>query len=190
MRTTSDADALLRSIHGRYSGMLRGFVIALPYDAALADDVVQETLLRAWQNPDILTRPEPVVRAWLFTVARNLVTDDLRSARNRREITVETLPEGAHDDDTERLFERWVIAEALATLPADHQAVITGAYHGGKSIAQLATDGIRTVVSTWTGDGGARTIGLSAATATPGDEITRIELTALPSGTLLAATDH
>lgn len=166
MRTTSDADALLRSIHGRYSGMLRGFVIALPYDAALADDVVQETLLRAWQNPDILT------------------------ARNRREITVETLPEGAHDDDTERLFERWVIAEALATLPADHQAVITGAYHGGKSIAQLATDGIRTVVSTWTGDGGVRTVGLSAATATPGDEITRIELTALPSGTLLAATDH
>lgn len=51
-------------------------------------------------------------------------------------------------------------------------------------------DGIRTVVSTWTGDGGARTVGLSAATATPGDEITRIELTALPSGTLLAATDH
>lgn len=140
MKTTTDADALLRGIHERYSGMLRGFVIALPYDVALADDVVQETLLRAWQNPDILTRPEPVVRAWLCTVARNLVTDDLRSARRRREVTVETMPEQAHDDDTERLFERWVIAEALSTLPADHQAVISGAYHGGKSIAQLAAD--------------------------------------------------
>lgn len=136
----TDADRLLRTAHDRYSGMLRGFVISLSSDAALADDVVQETLLRAWQNPEILTRPEPVVRAWLCRVARNLVTDDLRSARRRREVVVETLPEGAHDDDTDRLFERWVIAEALSTLPADHRAVISGAYHGGKSVAQLASD--------------------------------------------------
>lgn len=136
----TDADRLLRTAHDRYSGMLRGFVISLPYDAALADDVVQETLLRAWQNPEILTRPEPVIRAWLCRVARNLVTDDLRSARRRREVVVEALPEGAHDDDTDRLFERWVIAEALSTLPADHQAVISGAYHGGRSVAQLADD--------------------------------------------------
>ncbi|MFS0894516.1 sigma-70 family RNA polymerase sigma factor [Microbacterium sp. 179-I 3D3 NHS] len=136
----TDPDRLLRKAHNRYSGMLRGFVISLARDAALADDVVQETLLRAWQNPEILTRPDPVVRAWLCTVARNLVTDDLRSARRRREIVTDTLPEAEHDDDTDRLFERWVIAEALATLPADHRAVITGAYHGGKSIAQLATE--------------------------------------------------
>jgi RNA polymerase sigma-70 factor (ECF subfamily) len=136
----TDADRLLRITHHRYSGMLRGFIISLPYDPALADDVVQETLLRAWQNPEILTRPEPVIRAWLCRVARNLVTDDLRSARRRREIAVETIPEAAHEDDTDRLFERWVIAEAMSTLPADHQAVISGAYHGGKSVAQLATD--------------------------------------------------
>lgn len=120
--------------------MLRGFVISLADDSALADDVVQETLLRAWQHPGILTRPEPVVRAWLCRVARNLVTDDLRSARRRREIVVETLPESAHDDDTDRLFERWIIAEAVSTLPADHQSVINGAYHGDRSVAQLATD--------------------------------------------------
>ncbi|WP_223622869.1 sigma-70 family RNA polymerase sigma factor [Microbacterium sp. EST19A] len=136
----TDTDRLLRNAHDRYSGMLRGFVISLPYDAALADDVVQETLLRAWQHAEILTRPEPVVRAWLCKVARNMVIDDLRSARRRREIVVETLPESAHDDDTDRLFERWIIAEALSTLPADQKAVISGAYHGGRSVAQLATE--------------------------------------------------
>ena len=136
----TDPDRLLRNAHDRYAGMLRGFVISLPYDAALADDVVQETLLRAWQHHEILTRPEPVVRAWLCAVARNLVTDDLRSARSRREIVVGTLPECAHDDDTDRLFERWVIAEALSTLSVDHQAVINGAYRGGRSVAQLAID--------------------------------------------------
>lgn len=140
MNATSNADALLHGIHDRYAGMLRGFVIGLAYDPVLADDIVQETLLRAWQNPGILERPEPVVRAWLCTVARNLVTDDLRSARRRREVTVETLPETGQDDETDRIFERWIIAEALSTLPADHRAAIDGAYYGGKSVSQLATE--------------------------------------------------
>lgn len=50
--------------------------------------------------------------------------------------------------------------------------------------------GIRTVVATWSGDGETRTTGLSAATSTPLDEISRIELSAAPSGALLAATDY
>ncbi|WP_144875187.1 sigma-70 family RNA polymerase sigma factor [Microbacterium sp. 1.5R] len=138
--SSTDADELLRNIHHRYSGMLRGFIIRMPYDAAAADDVVQETLLRAWQRPEILNRPEPVIRAWLCRVARNLVADELRSARHRREIPVDRMPESAGDDDTDRLFDRWIVSEALSTLPADHSAVIRGAYHGGRSVAQLATD--------------------------------------------------
>ena len=138
--SSTDADELLRSIHHRYAGMLRGFVIGLAYDAAAADDVVQETLLRAWQRPEILTRPEPVIRVWLCRVARNLVTDDLRSARHRREIPVDALPESIGDDETDRIFDRWMVSEALSTLPADHRAVIRGAYHGGRSVAQLAAD--------------------------------------------------
>ncbi|WP_223622870.1 zf-HC2 domain-containing protein [Microbacterium sp. EST19A] len=57
-------------------------------------------------------------------------------------------------------------------------------------LAVVDADGIRTVVATWAGDGTSRTAGLSATTATPADEITRIELSAAASGRLLAATDH
>ncbi|MDQ0727857.1 anti-sigma factor [Microbacterium sp. W4I20] len=50
--------------------------------------------------------------------------------------------------------------------------------------------GMRHVVATWTGDGGARTTGLSAATSTSLDQIARVELSATPSGILLAAIDY
>lgn len=50
--------------------------------------------------------------------------------------------------------------------------------------------GIRRVVATWTGDGKPRSEGLTAATSTPRDDIARIELTAAPSGTVLAAASN
>jgi predicted anti-sigma-YlaC factor YlaD len=60
----------------------------------------------------------------------------------------------------------------------------------GYELTVIDADGVRTVVSTWVGDGRSHTTGLSATTATPADEITRIELSAAGSGMLLAAADH
>jgi RNA polymerase sigma-70 factor (ECF subfamily) len=72
---------LLRLLQEAFGPGLRRFVMRLTADGMFADDVVQETLIRAWQHPAVLQRPEPAVRAWLFTVARHLVIDDRRSAR-------------------------------------------------------------------------------------------------------------
>ena len=48
----SDQEAeLLRSLNVAYGPALRRFVTGLTGDGALADDVVQETLIRAWQHP-------------------------------------------------------------------------------------------------------------------------------------------
>ncbi|MHB8274436.1 MAG: sigma factor [Dermatophilaceae bacterium] len=43
-------------------------------------DIVQETLLRAWRNPKVLDQAQGSARAWLFTVARHLVIDEWRTA--------------------------------------------------------------------------------------------------------------
>jgi RNA polymerase sigma-70 factor (ECF subfamily) len=76
----------------------------------------------------------------MFTVARNLVIDDYRSARRRHELTVDELPERAVDDHTDALFESLLIEEALATLSYEHRAVIVRAYYGGLSIAEVARE--------------------------------------------------
>ncbi|WP_435748226.1 anti-sigma factor family protein [Microbacterium sp. PMB16] len=62
----------------------------------------------------------------------------------------------------------------------------------GHDYVLIVTDiaGTRQVVATWTGDGEPRTTGLSATTSTALAEIARIELSAMPSGILLAAADH
>lgn len=131
-------DQLLRSLHAAHAPALTRFVIRLTGDRALADDVVQETLLRAWQRPQVLERSEPAVKAWLFTVARNLVVDDRRSARVRHEIGTDRLPEVTSADRTDAVLDAMLIADAIGGLSPEHRAVIVHAYYRGESTAQLA----------------------------------------------------
>ena len=84
---------LLRALAEEHGPALWRYVVRLTGSAALADDVVQETLLRAWRRPEVLDQSESSARAWLFTVARHLVIDERRSAHARHEIGTDELPE-------------------------------------------------------------------------------------------------
>ncbi|MGV0798998.1 sigma factor, partial [Mycolicibacterium elephantis] len=74
-------------MHDAHGQSLLRYVLRLTRgDMPFAEDVVQESLLRLWRRPEVLAQPSESVRAWLFTVARNQVIDDRRSARFGREL--------------------------------------------------------------------------------------------------------
>ncbi|REE96594.1 sigma-70 family RNA polymerase sigma factor [Thermomonospora umbrina] len=138
MGPTAD-ERLLRSLYAEHGGPLLGYVLRLTGgDRQQAEDVVQETLLRAWRHPEALTgRP---VRPWLFTVARNLVVDAHRARRSRPpEIGLsEQAAIPTEGDDIDRALESWSVAEALADLSPSHRAVILETYYRGRSVAEAA----------------------------------------------------
>ena len=76
--------ALMRVLYDEHAAALWRYAVRLTGDQARAEDVVQETLLRAWQHPEV-TDGDRSARAWLFTVARNMIIDERRSARFRSE---------------------------------------------------------------------------------------------------------
>ena len=75
---------LMRVLYDEHAAALWRYAVRLTGDQARAEDVVQETLLRAWQHPEVTDGDRPA-RAWLFTVARNMIIDERRSARFRSE---------------------------------------------------------------------------------------------------------
>ncbi|HWM33476.1 MAG TPA: sigma-70 family RNA polymerase sigma factor [Pseudolysinimonas sp.] len=136
---TDEAEAL-RALADAHSAVLWRYAVRLTGDTAGADDIVQETLLRAWRTPRILSQPPESTRAWLFTVARNLVIDEFRSARRRHELPTGDLPETAERDRTDGLFEALLVEEALGGLAYEHRSVIVHSYYGGRSIAETARE--------------------------------------------------
>ncbi|WP_414018072.1 sigma-70 family RNA polymerase sigma factor, partial [Mycobacterium avium] len=111
--------------------------------AGQSEDVGQETLLRAWQHPEVIGDTERSARAWLFTVARNMIIDDRRSARFRNVVgSTDTAgaPEQSTPDEVNAALDRLLIADAMAPLSAEHRAVIDRSYHRGWNTGQTAKD--------------------------------------------------
>jgi len=134
----ADDAELLRALHDAHGPDLLRFALRLTDDRQQAEDVVQETLLRAWRKPDVLTQDDDVARAWMFTVARNLVIDDRRSARHRREVDTAEVPERAGGGSTEDVLDVLLIADALAALSPEHRAVVVDAYYLGLTVPEIA----------------------------------------------------
>jgi RNA polymerase sigma-70 factor (ECF subfamily) len=95
-------------------------------------------LLRAWKKPAILEQSDESARAWLFTVVRNIVIDDRRSARHAREILTDEPPERHQSDGTDAQLDAWVLGDALASLSLEHRTAVVNAYYLGQTVAEIA----------------------------------------------------
>jgi RNA polymerase sigma-70 factor (ECF subfamily) len=129
---------LLRALHEEHGPDLLRYAMRHTHDRQFAEDVVQETFARAWKHPGRVAGDRGSARSWLFTVARNLIVDDLRSARHNREQTLEAVPEASTSDDVDAILDRILLADALASLSPEHRVVIIDAYYLGRPLREVA----------------------------------------------------
>jgi RNA polymerase sigma-70 factor (ECF subfamily) len=145
-RATGAADAeaaLMKALYDEHAAALWRYALRLTSDASRAEDVVQETLLRAWQHPEVMADSERSPRAWLFTVARNMIIDEQRSPRIRNSggsLDESGAPEQSAPDEVDSALDRMLIADAMAQMSADHRAVVERSYYRGWTTAQIAAD--------------------------------------------------
>jgi RNA polymerase sigma-70 factor, ECF subfamily len=131
---------LIRSVYAEHGAALLGYVSRLlDGDRQQAEDIVQETLLRAWRHPEALDVDRGDVRPWLWTVARRLLIDRSRARRARpaevRERDLGAFPAG---DELAEALQAWQVADALRSLTAAHRAVLVQTYYLGRTVAEAA----------------------------------------------------
>ncbi|MFC7789907.1 sigma-70 family RNA polymerase sigma factor [Microbacterium sp. MAHUQ-60] len=136
----TDDDERLTALYELHAGHIRRYVVSLTGNRGSADDVVQETLLRAWRTPRILAQDPSTSRAWMITVARHIVIDEVRSARRRHEHPVAEVPDRVTDDHTDRLFDALLIQDALVAVSPEHREIVVAAYYRGRSVGEIAEE--------------------------------------------------
>jgi RNA polymerase sigma-70 factor (ECF subfamily) len=142
----ADVDALA-VLYDRYGSLAYSVALRIVGDAAIAEDVVQESFLKLWSNASAFDPDRGSLRSWLVASVRNRAIDHLRGrGRNeRREVDldiVEGMPRTDARADPWRevsmALERDAVTEALRRLPAEQKQTIELAYYGGYSQREIA----------------------------------------------------
>lgn len=132
------SDLAFEQLARRHSQALRSFLRGVCRDPAWADDVAQDTLIRAWQRLDQLKDPD-AFRSWLFGTGWRLASGDRRAAGRRAsreqdwiDTQEQTRPDGISAED------RMALEAAMESLTPDQRACISLCLAGGWSHGEAA----------------------------------------------------
>jgi RNA polymerase sigma-70 factor (ECF subfamily) len=127
-------------MYRQYHRPLLSFVRRLTAgDRQQAEDVVQETMVRAWRQASRLDPAAESLMPWLATVARRIVIDERRRRLARPAETGNGMAERAPvADETEDLLRKVTVADALQALSPAHREVLSETILRDRTVNQAA----------------------------------------------------
>jgi RNA polymerase sigma-70 factor, ECF subfamily len=136
----SDPEEIISGLYADSGAFLLSYAYTLLKDRYLAEDVVQETMLRAWQHCDQFNPEKGSVRGWLLRVAHNIAMDKMRMRRSRpTEVAEDAVPEaGVTEDHSDAVLTALQVHHALAHLSPAHRDVLEQIYLNGCTAREAA----------------------------------------------------
>ncbi len=131
-------EAAFGALYDRFARPLYALGLRWLQDIEDAEELVNDTLIRAWRQAAGFDPARGRASAWLFGIARHVAIDRLRSRGRRPSPAVEGGREPIGHLDVEGLAEAWEIAAALERLPAVQREVLLLAYRDDLSQSQIA----------------------------------------------------
>ncbi|REK73949.1 RNA polymerase subunit sigma-70 [Aeromicrobium endophyticum] len=133
---------MAREGYERHGAELYRYALARLADDAAAQDVVQETIVRAWRAGDRYDPAAASLRTWLFAIARNVVADILTARRRAAELPalVHDLRKDHMSDHSAGVADADLVTWALGLISHDHRTAIVETYLRDRSYADVAAD--------------------------------------------------
>lgn len=138
--TSEKAARFVRRMHAEHGDSLYSWAVRRLGNPVDAEEVVAESLAKAWDKHDQFDPERGSERAWLFGILRNAAADHHRGkVRRLRLVTEVPRPEDETDSGIESLAESSVVRDALMDLSDEHREVIAEAYFAGRSVSQISS---------------------------------------------------
>jgi RNA polymerase sigma-70 factor, ECF subfamily len=139
-RDVPDGDRLVADLYRQYWSPLMTFVLRLTAgDRQQAEDIVQETMLRAWRHGDRFDPSATSLMPWLATVARRIVIDEQRKKEARPPETGEDRLEKASVTDlTDDVLRSVIVTGALRVLSPSHRQVLNETILSDRTVNEAA----------------------------------------------------
>jgi RNA polymerase sigma-70 factor (ECF subfamily) len=115
-------EVLVRRLYEEHGKSILAYATRLTGDRSVAEDVVQETLVRAWRH-GADTSGQRVGRAWLFTVVRDVVAERARETGQ---------------DHVDQAMDSMQVLRAMDSLSPERRAVLADVYIHRSSVGEAA----------------------------------------------------
>ncbi len=137
-RAEADIRALYTRLVDDNHRSIFNFVLRIVGEPALAEDLTQETFLRAYRA--LARLPEDAnYRAWLFRIATNAATDEIRRRKRRPQEMLGLAPTlKAQVESEDQKLGRMCLTEAMAELEPHHRVILTLFEFGGLNAPEVA----------------------------------------------------
>jgi RNA polymerase sigma-70 factor (ECF subfamily) len=138
--TTTDAAQRMHGVHAEHSRAVLQFLITLTNgERHAAEDLLQETMIRAWRKLDTIPPDYETTRRWLFVVARRVAIDAIRMRQARpSETGLVDLARMPTPDTAEAVITREALNRAARTLSDAHRLILSDLYIHDRTIEETA----------------------------------------------------
>jgi RNA polymerase sigma-70 factor, ECF subfamily len=135
----------LAELYRLVSGRLLGLLLRMLRSRAVAEDALQDVMVRIWQRSDQYVAYRGRALTWMMSIARNRAIDVLRA--RRQQITLDDVPDAALVDEHAADFadlassasDRRTLHDCFRRLTSDQRRCLSLAYVDGYSQEQIAT---------------------------------------------------
>jgi RNA polymerase sigma-70 factor (ECF subfamily) len=135
----------LADLYRLVSGRLLGLLMRMLRSRAVAEDALQDVMVRIWQRSDQYVAYRGRALTWMMSIARNRAIDVLRT--RRQQLTLDDVPDAALVDEhaadfadlTASASDRRTLHDCFRRLTSDQRRCLSLAYVDGYSQEQIAT---------------------------------------------------
>jgi RNA polymerase sigma-70 factor (ECF subfamily) len=125
--SASPAERAYLDLVARYQSAILNYLYRLVGDADLAEDLTQETYVKAYgaiERLDLAEDAEARRRAWLYRIAHNTATDHLRRRARLQWLSLDRLRAHGSGDPADAMADRQPVQQAMAQLTEEQRQVL------------------------------------------------------------------